>query len=623
MVLEWIDRGVTLPFRQVPESQTFQNRPMDQIYSDFISEEIRRMVQCGAVMHTKNKPTICSPIHAVPKKNGKFRLVIDMRYLNSHLIVPKFKMEGLESLAKIIEPDDSMFTTDLADGYYHINMSVETQTYLGFQWKGEYFVFRVLPFGLAISPLVFTKTMRVIISHLRQLGHRILVYLDDFIGLSREKNLLLRKIFLRLLTKLGLQISKEKSSLDLTYEKEFLGLLVSTKGRPMFFVPPKKKSEVTKEITRLLSKAHMPLPARRVARVAGLCISLSRAVGPTRLLMRNLFQDLKTKSSWNGKITLSQDAIQDLIWWKSTMTNWDGKIVVPSKTDLVLFTDASNSGWGGQLEDKSASGFWTPSMLIESINYRELMAVFMSLLSFKAEVRGKAVLVRTDNISAAAYINKMTGSSTNLFNLGRSIQNLTKELEVELMAQYIPGVDNIQADRLSRIVDKNDWMLHPTIFKELEKKWGPHTIDRMATFTNHQVERYNSYRWDPRSEAVNAYAQDWRKENNYVNPPFNQMMRILEKIQEDKATCTVIAPIWKAQMWYHTLLKMSIDYPMVIPNLIDTFLPGTTGNVEPMGNPRWAVAAWRISGANIPKIGIKNLESLLQNDCTGGVHRNV
>jgi hypothetical protein len=57
-----------------------------------------------------------------------------------------------------------------------------------------------------------------------------------------------------------------------------------------------------------------------------------------------------------------------------------------------------------------------------------------------------------------------------LYNLGRAIANLSKELNIELMAQHIPGVENITANRLSRWVDKNDWKLHPRFFKQLETK---------------------------------------------------------------------------------------------------------------------------------------------------------
>ena len=330
MVLDWIETGVALPFQKVPVPKIFNNKKIPELESTFLSLEVKRMVDCGAVVPLREPPLISSPIHAVPKKNGKFRLVIDMRYLNSHLIVPKFKMEGLETLSKMLEPEDSMFTVDLQDGYYHINMHESAIPWLGFQWEGRFYAYKVLPFGLSISPLVFSKIMRSIVSHLRQLGHRLLVYLDDFIGLTKNNSTILRKKFLKLLRDLGLHISQEKSSLNLEQEKEFLGLLVKTKGRPMFHVPNRKKSDVTKEISRLLARRNEPLPARRVARVAGLCISLSRAVGPTRLLMRNLFKNLNKKVHWEAKVFLSNEAVQDLIWWKDTMENWDEKIVIPS-----------------------------------------------------------------------------------------------------------------------------------------------------------------------------------------------------------------------------------------------------------------------------------------------------
>ena len=40
-----------------------------------------------------------------------------------------------------------------------------------------------------------------------------------------------------------------------------------------------------------------------------------------------------------------------------------------------------------------------------------------------------------------------------------------------------------------------------------------------------------------------TYTQNWLKENNYINPPFNQLEQILSKIKEENTTCTVIAPL--------------------------------------------------------------------------------
>ena len=123
-------------------------------------------------------------------------------------------------------------------------------------------------------------------------------------------------------------------------------------------------------------------------------------------------------------------------------------------------------------------------------------------------------MIQTDNISTAAYINKLTGPSDPLYYLGRSIQNLIQELNCDLMAKYVPGAENIITDKLSRWQDKNDWMLNPELFKLVDQKWGPHSINRMATMTNYQVKRFNSYHWDQLAEAIDAYSQKmaWRKQ---------------------------------------------------------------------------------------------------------------
>ena len=90
----------------------------------------------------------------------------------------KFKMEGLDQVVKLILLGDSMFTVDLKDGYYHMNMSQQAIPYMGLQ----FYAYVVLPFGLAISPLVFCKIIWAIITHLRKKGHRILAYLNPSCG---------------------------------------------------------------------------------------------------------------------------------------------------------------------------------------------------------------------------------------------------------------------------------------------------------------------------------------------------------------------------------------------------------------------------------------------------------
>ena len=75
---------------------------------------------------------------------------------------------------------DWLFSIDLESGYYHISIKEEHCKFLGFQWGGKFFEFRVLPFGLSSAPFAFTKVMKQLANFWRTDGIRLMVYLDDW-----------------------------------------------------------------------------------------------------------------------------------------------------------------------------------------------------------------------------------------------------------------------------------------------------------------------------------------------------------------------------------------------------------------------------------------------------------
>ena len=60
--------------------------------------------------------------------------------------------------------------------------------------------------------------------------------------------------------------------------------------------------------------------------------------------------------------------------------------------------DASDSGWGGYYNGRQAAGFWNGRLRTTSINYRELMAVLLTIKTFGSDLQGKHVQVLSDNI---------------------------------------------------------------------------------------------------------------------------------------------------------------------------------------------------------------------------------
>ena len=82
-----------------------------------------------------------------------------------------------------------MFTFDLKSGYHHVDISPAQWKYLGFAWnrggKKKFFVFTVLPFGLATASYIFTKLLRPLVVHWRGRGFKIVIYLDHGIGAAQ------------------------------------------------------------------------------------------------------------------------------------------------------------------------------------------------------------------------------------------------------------------------------------------------------------------------------------------------------------------------------------------------------------------------------------------------------
>lgn len=72
--------------------------------------------------------------------------------------------------------------------------------------------------------------------------------------------------------------------------------------------------------------------------------------------------------------------------------------------------DASLSAWGAVWQNRTARGLWTAQDRSEHINVLELRAVHMALQLFLPFLRGRHVLVRSDNVSTVSNINHQGGT---------------------------------------------------------------------------------------------------------------------------------------------------------------------------------------------------------------------
>ena len=600
-VLDWLKHGVLLPFIKSPLPFKFSNRKFTGEEARFIDAEVSRLLKTGCIEINRNsEPCYVSPINVVPKKKG-FRLVTDLRYLNEYISPPKFIYEGIEEVLKITKPNDLIITWDLEQGFHHIPVADEHSKYLCFKWKGVHYNWMVTPFGGNFSPYFFCKTVREVIKYLRHNDIKTVAYVDDFYLCDTSEKIDSVVIFIKEQFKnLGWHINIEKSCFTPSYEAKFIGFLILTNvgdNSVWLKVPKSRIDKVKREIKRALNKGCAK--ARTIARIAGQIVSMTKAVMPAKLLLRNLYRCLKNRKSWNDILILDSEATKDLQWWTKALYVWNGTAFNCELPEITIATDASGEAWGGYIlkTDLYAQGYWTVDQSSKSSNFREMLAVHLTLLSLLPHVKNKSISVLSDNVSTVCYINMQGGPATELTRIARAIWSLALKHEITIKAHHLSGRLNQTADGLSRLSSKYEWALNQNLFRYIDRLWGPHTVDRFATMVTTKCQKYNSRFLDPQSSGVNALLQtDWGQENNYVNPPVRLLDQVLDVVCQQQATATIIAPKWEAQLFSQRLRKMSISAPIKLPK---PHLFCTKMGIqipEPLKNKRWTWFAWRICG---------------------------
>jgi hypothetical protein len=48
-------------------------------------------------------------------------------------------------------------------------------------------------------------------------------------------------------------------------------------------------------------------------------------------------------------------------------------------------------------------------------------------------------------------------------------------------------------------------------------------------------------------------ARSWLHENNFVNPPWSLLDQVAQKLRDEQATATVVAPYWVTATWWTEL----------------------------------------------------------------------
>lgn len=563
-ILDTISRGYIIPFLSTPASAQFPNNKSSLEHADFVKVAIGELVEASLAVECEEAPTVVNPLSVSIQSSGKKRLILDLRYPNELLKKFKVKFEDSRSMLCLLRecPQNWLFSFDIKSGYHHIDIFPDDQQYLGFSWVFDgvlkYFKFTVLPFGLASGPYIFTKIMRPLVKHWRSQAFKIVVYLDDGLGVA--------PCFLSCMSQAqsvksdliqsGFVPNQEKSVWHPVRCTKWLGFMWNLE-RKTLSVPEEKVARLLAQIDAVLIAKKVS--ARQLASVTGLIISNLLVFGNIcKLTTKSLHRKIDSRASWDNAMIVDADSIRELCFWQRAASKLNSKSLVfkrrmPSR---VIYSDASNTGCaafvsmnGRPLCHKN----WNEIELNQSSTWRELKCVQYALESFKLLLSDSTVKWFTDN-QAVLSIVESGSMKLHLHKLALDIFECVKEQNMNLEVEWIPRTLNEQADYLSKIIDFEDWKVKDIYFRSVESHWGSLTIDCFASSENHKLQRYYSRFFSPGSLGVDCLAYSWHGEFCWLVPPISLIPRTIKHVQLCQCRGVLVVPVWPSSVFWPFLI---------------------------------------------------------------------
>jgi hypothetical protein len=424
-----IDTGDASPIKQRFYRTSFQNQ-------EFIKQEIQRLLGSGLIQPSKSQWT--SPVVVVEKKNGKKRLCVDYRKLNSVTKKDSYPLPRIDDMLDTLTGSQWFTSLDLSSGFWQVEMEEKDREKTTFITRFGTFEFTVMPFGLCNAPATFQRLMDTVLRDI--LWQNVVVYVDDInIGSKTfdEHLLHLEQVFLRL-RQSGLKLSPEKCFF---FEKKLpvLGYVI---GREGIQTDPEKVAAIKgfpipKDLTQLRGFIALASYYRKFIK------GFSTIVEPlNRLLKKNV------SYRWT---TDQQKAFENL---KDCLTSPPILAYPDLDKPYILYTDASTYALGAILSQKGddkkerviayASRTLNKHEQNYSITELECLAVIWSIKYFHHYLHGRKFVVVTDH-ATLVYLKNMKNP---VGKLGRWLMTLNG-YNMEILNR--PGKSHTNVDTLSRI----------------------------------------------------------------------------------------------------------------------------------------------------------------------------
>jgi hypothetical protein len=121
-------------------------------------------------------PLYVSPVNIVPKhsvgENGEailaWRKVWDGRVVNAEQVDIHFKMEGPQTVQKLMQKNDWLARFDLKSAFNHLRVHESMMRFLCFRYGGKSYAYKGMPFGSKHTPRLFKEALSFALKYIRR-----------------------------------------------------------------------------------------------------------------------------------------------------------------------------------------------------------------------------------------------------------------------------------------------------------------------------------------------------------------------------------------------------------------------------------------------------------------------
>lgn len=448
-------------------------------------------------------------------------------------------------------------------GYQQVAVSKRARKYLGAQWGSQTVASTVLPFGLNLSPYVFTRITSWLAREIRKkFDLRVAVYVDDFLlgADSKEKLQQGIKEVETFFNTLGVILSEKTTRLP-AKRVEFLGFLWDAGTKEVSVTGPRRK-EYRREVRNLLRHTQAPSVWRKVV---GKLLFLQEAVGHSLRHLRSLMHALR--GARKGSLLAAEgEAREDLSWWEVKLRTIPRLSLMEQPVSAVITTDASEKTLAavvevfGETQDKENRTTMSTSTRSSRlhINAKEIEALLEALKKNKESLQNKKVLWFTDNRTARAAIARQGTQhlSSATWDITKEVLDLAANNKVKIIPRHVPGRLNGGADLLSRPSEEvGEW---ERALSKVCLDWGPLEEDPCG-LTRDPTSILEGLQWASKrtliaphirrlGETITLLAQVATKEVRNTPPSSWEQMAV------------VLTPLWKGSTWWPLLREIRVAW---------------------------------------------------------------